>query len=179
MAPSMRVMFGDKRAAPAVLTFLRDTRVGRMVLTIPRDDEWWGEENSEGGKGGSNPPWSVFSLSYSFPLSCFLPFFLSGGLEKRERRALLVRLLITYRRRQLRLKYEKYKIELLRQGSQSAYNLLSPEFASALVGRNATVSRWFFYKRGTKWVRGGVSGRRGGGPALEALYYRLCRSGTG
>ena len=35
MTPSVRVMLGDNRATPAVLTFLRDTRVGRMVSLAP------------------------------------------------------------------------------------------------------------------------------------------------
>ena len=30
-APAVRLMFDDVRAAPAVLSFLRDTRVGRIV----------------------------------------------------------------------------------------------------------------------------------------------------
>ena len=58
MAPSVRVMFGDKRAAPAVLTFLRDTRVGRMVsvASAPRGDEWWGKEEDDGSEGEERGP---------------------------------------------------------------------------------------------------------------------------
>ena len=34
VAPSMQVMFGDQRATPAVLTFLRDTKVGRISVAL-------------------------------------------------------------------------------------------------------------------------------------------------
>ena len=46
------------RATPAVLTFLRDTRVGRMVSVDLRGDEWWGEDDddSEGEEGGPGLP---------------------------------------------------------------------------------------------------------------------------
>ena len=62
--PSVRLMFEDVRAAPAVLSFLRDTRVGQMVSLGPRGEE--GEEDgndsgreddeSEGEEGGPGPP---------------------------------------------------------------------------------------------------------------------------
>ena len=38
-APSVRLMFNDVRAAPAVLSFLRDTRVARMISLAPRGEE--------------------------------------------------------------------------------------------------------------------------------------------
>ena len=52
---SVRAMFGDQRATPAVLTFLRDTRVGRMVSGTPRGEEWGEEEDSEGEEAGPDP----------------------------------------------------------------------------------------------------------------------------
>ena len=56
-APSVRLMFDDVRAAPAVLTFLRDTRVGRVITVAPRGEEREVEETeSEGEKGGPGPP---------------------------------------------------------------------------------------------------------------------------
>ena len=53
-------MSDDVRAAPAVLTFLRDTRVGRMVPLALRE-EWRGADTSrevdrEGGEGGPGLP---------------------------------------------------------------------------------------------------------------------------
>jgi hypothetical protein len=36
VAPLVRVIFRDRRATPAVLTFLRDTRVGGMISLAPR-----------------------------------------------------------------------------------------------------------------------------------------------
>ena len=52
-APSLRSMFDDVRVTPAVLTFLRDTRVGRIISLAPREDEEEGEEeDSEGEEGG-------------------------------------------------------------------------------------------------------------------------------
>ena len=67
-APSVRRLFRDPRATPAVLEFLRDTRVGRMPgleLYGVREEElgsgldlWAGEESSgdEGDEGGPAPP---------------------------------------------------------------------------------------------------------------------------
>ena len=58
-APTVRLMFDDVRAAPAVLTFLRDTRVGVMVPLALRE-RWAGEgsreEGREGEEGGPGPP---------------------------------------------------------------------------------------------------------------------------
>ena len=42
-APAVQLLFDDVRAAPAVLSFLRDTRVGRMVPLALRE-EWRGED---------------------------------------------------------------------------------------------------------------------------------------
>ena len=72
-APAVRLIF-DVRAAPAVLTFLRDTRVGRMVPLALQED-WRGEDTGreidrEGGEGGPGP-----AVECTFPLSCHL----SGG----------------------------------------------------------------------------------------------------
>ena len=57
VVPSVRAVFGDSRATPAVLTFLRDTRVGKMVSLAPWD-EWREEEDSEseGEEAGPGPP---------------------------------------------------------------------------------------------------------------------------
>ena len=63
-APSVRLMFDDVRAAPAVLSFLRDTRVGQMVSMHPRgeeeeedgDDSGGEDDESEGEEGGPGPP---------------------------------------------------------------------------------------------------------------------------
>ena len=55
-APSVRRMFDDVRATPAVLAFLRDTSVEKMVTLAPPEEE--------GGEGGVR----TFS-----PQSCPLP----------------------------------------------------------------------------------------------------------
>ena len=57
-APSVRLLFDDMRAAPAVLTFLRDTRVGRIISLAPREEERAeeAESESEGEEGRSGPP---------------------------------------------------------------------------------------------------------------------------
>ena len=55
-ASAVRLVFDDVRAAPAVLIFLRDTRVGRMVpLTLRRGEDFGREVNKEGGEGGLGP----------------------------------------------------------------------------------------------------------------------------
>ena len=46
-APAVQLLFDDVRAAPAVLSFLRDTRVGRMVPLALRE-EWRGEDTVRG-----------------------------------------------------------------------------------------------------------------------------------
>ena len=51
----MWTMFDDVSATPAVFTFLRDTRVGRMFSLTPREVEE-GEEESDGEEGGPGPP---------------------------------------------------------------------------------------------------------------------------
>ena len=59
MTPSVRAMFGDQRATPAVLTFLRDIWVRKMVWLAPRGENWWEEDEdseSEGEEGGPGPP---------------------------------------------------------------------------------------------------------------------------
>ena len=60
-AREVRLLFGDVRAAPAVLTFLRDTRVGWIVpqaLRRRRERERGGEvdREGEGDEGGPGPP---------------------------------------------------------------------------------------------------------------------------
>ena len=58
-APSVRLLFQDERATPAVLTFLRETKVGRVVILAPLlEAEEWGELEEmalrpEGGTPGS------------------------------------------------------------------------------------------------------------------------------
>ena len=57
--PGVRLLFDDVRAAPAVLTFLRDTRVGRIVpqaLRRRRAGEDGREVDREGEEGGLGPP---------------------------------------------------------------------------------------------------------------------------
>ena len=49
---SVRRMFSDQRAMVAVLTFLRDTRVGYMVsLAPPEEEEEEDESENEDGPG--------------------------------------------------------------------------------------------------------------------------------
>ena len=56
-ALSVQLMFDGVRAAPAVLTFLRDTWVGRMISLAPRGGEGAEEETeSEEEEGGPGPP---------------------------------------------------------------------------------------------------------------------------
>lgn len=38
-APSVRRLFDDDRATPAVLNFLRETNVGRLILLVPSEEE--------------------------------------------------------------------------------------------------------------------------------------------
>ena len=69
ITPSVRAISGDQRATPAVLAFLRDTRVRRMISLAPRGENWWEEEGSsenEGVEGGPGPPSNGF-FSFSFP----------------------------------------------------------------------------------------------------------------
>ena len=59
VAPPVRAMLEDPRATPAVLSFLRDTRVGRMTSLGPlgeEGDEEEGEVESEGEEAGPGPP---------------------------------------------------------------------------------------------------------------------------
>ena len=91
-APSAKHLWKDE-ATGAVLEFLRDTRVGCLVIVrrLPREEEREGEENEEDGPG---PPSAVFSFVSSF---CFLsplpvglsPFPCSGGQGIEDKRALL------------------------------------------------------------------------------------------
>ena len=86
-APAVRLMFDDVRATPAVLPFLRDTRVGRMVPLHSRGEE--GEEDGEesgreliakGRRAGRDRLEGVSFLCLSFaPLVCL--FFLAENGE--------------------------------------------------------------------------------------------------
>ena len=49
--PEVRLLFDDVRAAPAVLTFLRETRVGRIVPQSLRR-RWEGEDRREADREG-------------------------------------------------------------------------------------------------------------------------------
>ena len=57
-APEVRKLFNDVRAAPAVLSFLRDTWVGRIVSRAPREGagEDGREVKREEEEGGPGPP---------------------------------------------------------------------------------------------------------------------------
>jgi hypothetical protein len=50
VAPSVWATFNDPRATPAVLTFLRDTREGRMISLTPREDDGEGREEEREGE---------------------------------------------------------------------------------------------------------------------------------
>ena len=65
----MRLLFDNVQAAPAVLTFLRDTRVGRIVLEALRrrtEGERGGEvdREGEGARPTLNCTFSSFLLSF-------------------------------------------------------------------------------------------------------------------
>ena len=52
-------MFGNSRAEPAVLTFLRDAGVGKMLSLALRRENWWEDDEdseSEEEEGGPGPP---------------------------------------------------------------------------------------------------------------------------
>ena len=60
-AREVRLLFDNVRAAPAVLTFLRDTRVGRIgpqALRRKKEEDLGGEMDREGERdeGGPGPP---------------------------------------------------------------------------------------------------------------------------
>ena len=64
-APSVRRLFRDPRATPALLDFLRDTRVGKvpglalygvMKEDLGREVELWAEEESAGSEGEEGGP---------------------------------------------------------------------------------------------------------------------------
>ena len=57
--PEVRLIFDDVRAAPAVLTFLRDTRIGKIVpqvLRRRREGESGRKVDKEGEEDGPGPP---------------------------------------------------------------------------------------------------------------------------
>ena len=58
-APSVWTLFQDDRGTPTVLSFLRETRVGKMVCLAPPvvEDREEGEiREEEGEEGGPGPP---------------------------------------------------------------------------------------------------------------------------
>ena len=68
-APTVRLLFQDERATPAVLAFLRETKVGRIVALAPPEEEESGEleevvlrpgeeegQDEEEEEGGPGPP---------------------------------------------------------------------------------------------------------------------------
>ena len=77
-APPVRAMFDDVRATPAVLGFLRNTHVGRMISPRPL-----GEESGERRAGQARPRMYfsfVYFICFSFPF-----IHLSGGLGEKEK----------------------------------------------------------------------------------------------
>ena len=50
------MLFQDDRATPAVLTFLRETKVGKMINLTPPEEEEREEREEEGEEGGPDPP---------------------------------------------------------------------------------------------------------------------------
>ena len=69
--PAIRALF-DERATRAVLTFLRETKVGIFVSTAPRPARRGGGGGRDGG-GGGGPP-SPPRVSHFFCFSLFSPF---------------------------------------------------------------------------------------------------------
>ena len=55
-APPVRMLFQDDRAAPAVLSFLRETRVGKMAKMAHPEEEVGEEREEEGEEGSPGPP---------------------------------------------------------------------------------------------------------------------------
>ena len=70
MASSVRVLFGDSRATPAVLIPLRDTGGGKMVSLASRGDERWGEEEDSETEGEEDRPGPPESVPYSMAFLC-------------------------------------------------------------------------------------------------------------
>ena len=63
-APEVRLLFDDVRAAPAVLTVLRDTQVGRIVSQALRRREGEdGRKVDREGRGRAGPALRVFIFS--------------------------------------------------------------------------------------------------------------------
>ena len=74
-APGGEALFDDVRAAPAVLTFLRDTRVGKVIPQALRRRR--GEIGKEVDREGE--PGMYFFLRFSFvPLSVWCVLLLGG-----------------------------------------------------------------------------------------------------
>ena len=87
-APSVRTLFQNDKATPAVLTSLRGTQVGRMAELTSLEEEGNAEEimlrpqEGEGGwdglagkeEAGPGPPWEFF---FPFAFLFALPFFCS------------------------------------------------------------------------------------------------------
>ena len=96
-APSVRRLFRDPRATPAVLDFLRDTRVGMMPGLelhgvredeLGREVELWAEDESSAEEGVEGEPGSpsgcTFSFVFSFLWSKFLFFFRGRRVAEEE-----------------------------------------------------------------------------------------------
>ena len=69
-APSIKTLFQGDRAAPAVLTFLRETKVGRMITLAPPDSEEGGRRRV-GRARPENAPFPLFFV-HSFLSPSFL-----------------------------------------------------------------------------------------------------------
>ena len=78
--------FQDDRANPAVLTFLRETEVGRVIRLVPPEEEDGEEGGDEGEEGGPSQPLE-YILSFPFLLFCIyfpLSYFLRRlGMEEK------------------------------------------------------------------------------------------------
>ena len=81
-APEVRLLFEDVRAASAVLSFLRDTRLGRIVPLALRE-RWAGEEDREVDRRerrtGQARPKNVSFLCFSFVFRLSYFIFFGGG----------------------------------------------------------------------------------------------------
>ena len=96
MTPSVRAMFGDLRATPAALIFLRERQWEEFRRWHLGGENWWDGDDgseSEGEEGGPGGSWNVilFFFSLGATLLCcgflffFLLSFLKGGLGSYDR----------------------------------------------------------------------------------------------
>lgn len=70
-APIVALIFDKERATRAVLSFLRDTKVGQMVTLPPRGEESNGNAGGVGGETRVGAPERLSIFGCLFPLSCF------------------------------------------------------------------------------------------------------------